>query len=530
MKFLLTFVGGCLLLPLLAGGHVGSPNVFFEGKAGPHPLRVVIRPPSALPGVAQVDVRVAVPGVTNVSLRAALWEAGDEAAPAAVAAAAVPGATNLFHATLTLFREGSYSIHVIVESRAGRGSVVVPLNSAATQRPVMPPALGAILVTLGAALFLGAVWLAGAAARDSVLPPETASGDREQFRARAVTVGAAVLFAAAIQAGIVRWRAMDSEFRNNALDKPLPVAASVRTNGTLRLLHLTPPPGNSSAPAWDALAVDHGKLMHLFLLSDPDFNTFAHLHPVRRDGRTFENVLPRLAAGAYRLYAEITHENGLNQTLIATVALPDPAGRPPQFMGGSNMLNEVLCGSIVAPPGNAAQPFALDSDDSWHASSAPPLPRQPASLLMGGGRMVFKNAADLIENRETSLRFAIFTSEGRPATIEPYMGMLGHAVVRRSDGEVFTHLHPSGTISMAAQELFARRERAAAAAGFPPATTNALATTASPSPGNPPGGVANEVAFPYAFPRPGDYRMWVQVRTNGRVLTGVFDVRVLPAG
>jgi hypothetical protein len=98
--------------------------------------------------------------------------------------------------------------------------------------------------------------------------------------------------------------------------------------------------------------------------------------------------------------------------------------------------------------------------------------------------------------------------------------MLGHAVVRRSDGEVFTHLHPLGTISMATQELFERREGE-------PLDTNSASMTSQRWAANPVGG-GNEVAFPYAFPRAGDYRMWVQVRTSGRVLTGVFDVRVKP--
>ena len=497
----------CLFAPMLAHSHVGSPNVFFEGKAGPHPVRVIIRPPPTLPGSAQVDVRVTDDDVSRVALRAVFWQAGEESAPAPIDATRVAGESHLFNAPLWFLRKGSYSVQVTVESPRGRGTVAVPLSSAATQRPVMPPALGAVLATFGGLLFLGAVWIAGAAAREAALDPGAEPQPRDRARGWKVCALTACILAGALGAGTMRWRTMDREFRNNALAQPVPVEATVRTEGTLHLLRLTPPSGSREATTWETLVADHGKLAHLFLIREPDGNAFAHLHPVRRDGRTFEGVLPPLPAGPYQLYAELTREDGRSETLVAKVAVPAAIGVASQ----PAMLDEVICLSPIAPVGDAAQPFALDADDSWHvsrASAAPAATRTQVSPLMGGSRMVFQNAGELIANRETSMRFNVFTADGHAAKLAPYMGMLGHAVVRRSDAAVFTHLHPVGTISMAAEEMFTRRER--------PAATPAPVAT------------GNEVTFPYAFPRPGDYRVWVQVRMSGRVVTGVFDVRVKP--
>src|SRR4029077_1070885 len=61
---------------------------------------------------------------------------------------------------------------------------------------------------------------------------------------------------------------------------------------------------------------------------------------------------------------------------------------------------------------------------------------------------------------DAGLRFVVDAPDGRPAMLQPYMGMAGHAVVERDDGSVFIHLHPMGTISAASQMAFAGRTAA----------------------------------------------------------------------
>jgi hypothetical protein len=94
------------------------------------------------------------------------------------------------------------------------------------------------------------------------------------------------------------------------------------------------------------------------------------------------------------------------------------------------------------------------------------------------------------------------------------MGMLGHAAVRRSDGSVFAHLHPSGSVPMAAlQKLAAGAAPDAAMANGDPHAGHMMQ-------------VSSAVSIPYAFPKAGDYRVWVQVKRDGRVRTAAFDTTV----
>ena len=85
------------------------------------------------------------------------------------------------------------------------------------------------------------------------------------------------------------------------------------------------------------------------------------------------------------------------------------------------------------------------------------------------------------------------------------MGMPGHAIFVRRDLRVFAHVHPSGSAPMAAMEI-----------AMPSAQLHAHSVGTLPS----------TVSFPYGFPEPGDYRIFVQVRRSGRVVTGAFDALV----
>jgi hypothetical protein len=541
---------------LVARGHVGSPNVFFEGQAGPFSIFSTIRPPAALPGAAQITVRVSEGEPRSVSMLALLWPSGRESSPAPVLAQRVPGETNLWSAEVWLLRPGSYSIRVQVEGAGTKGEVAIPVNVLGLQATSMSRTLMATLALLGVILFAGGVFIAAAVVREGILAPGQFPQHRNRVAGRIAGAVTALVLAGGFGAGAARWRTMELAYSSSAAQRPENVAAEVRKDSEREMLLIRKLEPSSTAMPWAALALDHGKLMHLFLIRKPDCDVFAHLHPLRQDASTFVVSMPGLPAGSYDLYGEITYQNGINRTLIGSTVLPYPDGRP---LGPSpistNAAYGVLCGLLPGQSGsgliartrgvpwhsslieNSAPPLPgqipRDPDDSWRVnvsptnSSPPPSsPNQPAgaraSALAENYTLVFENAAEVESGRECSMRFVVWTNDGREAALQPYMGMLGHAVVRRADGSVFAHLHPAGSFSMASQEVFQQCYGLADAAPQPN-PTSAPAFVLAPPPGEPSSG---KVSFPYQFPKAGDYRLWVQVRVTGRVYTCVFDLRI----
>lgn len=155
----------------------------------------------------------------------------------------------------------------------------------------------------------------------------------------------------------------------------------------------------------------------------------------------------------------------------------------------------------------AASASDRDKDDSWYSGPAVPESAAATFRTPDGATITWERGGIPLESgTERVLRFVARDATGSPITLEPYMGMIGHIIVASEDGSVFAHLHPSGSISMAALQKFT--------------------APAGPHAAHAPAAETNVVSTLYAFPRPGAYRIWVQGRHAGEVFTAAFSVRV----
>ena len=484
------FFAAALLFTIAAplAAHVGSPDTFFEGAAGPYRVRVTIRPPGVVPGEAEIFVRPETNGVTSVSVRPRRYDAGPRGAPPPDEARPVPGDPGLYTASLWLMREGEHAVEVELSGSAGPGRVVVPVASVATRTLPMRGALLVLILAFAALLVSGGLAIVFAAAAESTLAPEETAGPARRRAAVIATCVAAAVFLFLLVGENAWWGSTRAQ-SVRSLFRPYRASAAVTSTpgGTGRVLRLSIDDPAWRAQGWRPLVPDHGKLVHLFAVREPALDAFAHLHPSPVTERAFDASFPDLPAGTYSLFADITDETGFAQTVTAQARIPP------------------------APPSAPATPPApSDPDDSWIGGKPVPAVADAAraSDLGDGMTMTWDLPKDPVRaGREMSLSFFVRDATGAPVALEPYMGMASHAVVLRDDGSVFVHLHPMGTVSMASMDRLEGKPRDAP---MPHAMHHPIAD--------------GRVSFPYAFPKPGPYRLWVQVKTGAVVRTGVFDV------
>lgn len=485
-------IAAALSMTLLLSAHVGSPDVYSSGRAGPYAVDVIIRPPSVVPGIAEVLVRVPDPTVTRVVVRPVFWRAGSKGAPTGDDARRVPDAPGTYTGQLWLMASGAYSVHVTVTGPAGTGTLVVPVGAMATGQLALGPSMTWLLSILGFLLLAGLITAVRAAVGESQVPPGEQIPPARRQRARIATLIMVPVAAFIVLGGARWWRAEASDYRRRMYRSPS-THASVRDSVGMRVLTLSVTDSAWRAGGVTAVMPDHGRPAHLFIVRADSFDVFAHLHPTMPDRSTFVAVLPPLPAGRYRIFNDIVHESGFERTLVDSFTIAATA------------------------PGVTAQ---LDPDDAWFDGPATQVSSSTLESSLGDGLSIaWAGDARPLVGRVGALRFTLIDPTGGPVSVEPYLGMHGHAVVMRRDGKVFVHLHPGGTASMASQMAFALRDRGDTTAQGRLALDEASMAMAS-------AGQLREIAFPYAFPSAGAYRVWVQLRSGGRVRTAAFDVSV----
>ncbi len=483
---------------LVASAHVGSPHIYLEENAGPYPVIVVVHMPPAIPGEAELQVRLQdrrPDEEVEVQVREVPPE-GEALAPEWSAAARSSVDPDFFTAPVPLMVFGLWQAQVRVSGPRGEGVLSIPIPARVASPGTMSVGFSAVLAVL-LALLVASVWqLFAALGRDGsrISTGEPSPADvRAGRRWGSVAVVALLAWLGFLGSFWHRAAASREALGGSRLTSELAVTNGPPVAGTPVSLRLDVRDRDGRPP--DDLAPDHGKMLHLIGVSLPTASYFLHIHPEMTAPGTFSFEFTPPGPGTYKFFGDLLHETGEGETVTNLLEVE------PDREGGDEPAGQT---------GTAAAVELADPDDS--RSLQPPIGETPVgnrSWEVGDGlvmRWVEPDAGRLEQGEFIRLGFELAHADGRPvAEIEPYMGMAGHMLVMRDDAEVFAHVHPRGSIPgwMASETAGGM---AADMSGMPSATSRAT--------------------FPFGFAEKGLYRAWVQMRYMGTVFTGVFDFLV----
>ena len=488
-RWLAVFVTLALTLPAYA--HIGSKDVYEEVNAGPYKLFVTIRPPNVIPGVAAIEVRSSGAPVRSINITPTpLTGEASKHPPTSDAMKSSTADPAFFTGSLWLMASGSWQVHFDIDGSAGKQSTSVPVAAMPLSVLPMERPLGILLALLGVLLVVGIAGIVAAAVGQSRLNPGVAPGPSQRRRglaASAVTLAVTLLI---VYGGYKWWNAEAIAYAGD-IYHPLSLSPVLQGNTLdLKIGRYDDVQHTFKSRSNDDLLPDHGHVMHLYAIRQPDMDAVFHLHPAVTSDKRLRMTLPSMPPGTYRLYADIVHANGFPETLTA---------------------------DLVVPANLSSAPLAAED-----ASATPPALSQgelgTSYKLPDGYSMVWDRPQDLSANTAYAFRFRLLDSAGQPAAdTRPYLGMAGHAAFVKTDGTVFAHTHPEGSASMQAMML------ANGGSGEMAETSTMGGMDMNNSAAQP---IAPVVEFPYGFPSPGRYRIFIQMKHGNTVETGVFDAEV----
>jgi len=457
----------------------GNPPIFYVGSAGPYALRVSIHPPDVIPGRAQLEIESEDPGLETIRLLALPLDAEQAAFPPTPdRAERSPSNSHQLTGQLWLMSSGSWQVRILADGQRGPGALSIPVPALPTHVAVMPPELGALLLGLLLLLASGVVSIVSAAVREGQLAPGAQPGTAERMRGRLAAVVAAAVVLGVIVFGD-RWWAAAARAYAKSVYRPLSLSAQLGGDGQLQLTLADP--GWLPSRTLDDLVGSDGRSsdspMDLWVVELPRFENVWHLHPEQLGPGRFRQALPAMPEGRYELFASVVHANGLAESAQQELVVPATVGQP---LGSTDPADARGLGS---PLGDAEAAVAA---------------------LPNGGRLRLEADRPPVAGEPCLLRLLVEDRHGDAATdLEPSLGRRAEGIVASADLGTFGRLSTRGTVAPAAWAI--------ANSG---AEESAEATS-------------SELSFPYEFPRPGRYRLFIQIRRAGQNEIAMLDLRVL---
>ena len=483
-RFWLLLVFGLIAAPA-AHAHLGSKDVFEQISVGPYTLFITIRPPTVIPGVATVEVRATGAAITTLKITPLpLTGEASKHPPTADTLKRSDADPNFYIGGVWMMASGSWQVRFEIDGAGEHQVTSVPVPAVALATLKMQRNLGIPLALLGVFLVVSMGGVVAAAFREARLKPGARPTPTLRRRGLIAMTASLIVMALVVYGGAKWWNV---EAASYADDVYRPMTMQPQLSGNQLDLEVKPfvlGTGRDRRTRSNSdFLPDHGHLMHLYAIREPQMDAVFHLHPELVSAGDFRMALPTMPAGTYRLYGDIVHASGFPETLVTTVDIPIKV--PARICAG-------LC------PG-------LGTDDaSAHPAPISAGPLGSSYKLPDGYTMVWDKPAALTATTAYSLHFQLLAPDGTLAKdMQPYMGMTGHAAFIKDDGTVFAHTHPEGSAAMAALDI---------------ANGPMNGITSGPTP--------PEVDFPYGFPTPGSYRLIIQMKHGGTIETGVFDATV----
>jgi hypothetical protein len=526
----------CLLTGffLNAYAHIGSPGVVMEGSAGPYHVLVMVAPPDVIPGTTTVTVYLQQESNVHVYARPIYYRTGSKGAPSPDLLQPVPGIVGQYRGVLWLMNNGSSSIELHIEGSKGKGSMIVPVVAISTVQKKMPVATVYWLAILGILLFILMLTIIGASVSDAI----TKKGEplpAGKRRSRWIGVSVAALLCSLLLYGGNAWWQSEASMYRRFMYVPMQANSKIEQVGNHHELLFTIDTSGTRGSLLSYMIPDHGKIMHMFIMRIPGMDAFAHLHPKRVDTASYKAVLPSLPAGKYIAFADIVYNSGFTETIKDSFEIAHA------ITDSLNKTDPDDAYAFAIPDNVVDNPMLLDKNTIICGKTG------SGVKLSDGSTLVWEGVKDepVEAGQLYTFRFALYDKNKQPAQPEPYLGMQGHAAIVRNDGNVYVHLHPAGTISMAAEKNLQARigDNISAAItdrkifrdsvdryiqnlqSMTETQRNVLLNAGmnmkmDSMPGM---RVNNMIQFPYSFPSPGQYRIWVQCKRNGQILTAAFD-------